>query len=212
MTRILLRGPLWLNLPCFQEKNCRWSRGGVFRVGPALSISRPPPLLLTRRLPPEVGGLLQSQPWNCNLLSSAWTLTTTSAPAGGPSSPLTPSDTHQSPPHPEQQGSLCLQGLTVVLAAPRRDAHPRGELRQLFSKLDLCWWTRGMCAGLRAVSQGQHGIGVSFPSPCAGGRSRAEPRCQTDLRPHRVCTVGAGGMDCITNGGHRGHCCPDCAW
>ena len=124
----------------------------------------------------------------------------------------TPSDTHQSPPHPEQQGSLRLQGPTVVLAALRRGAHPRGELRQHLSKLDPCWWTRGVCAGLQAMSRGQRGIGVSFPSPCAGGRSRAEPWCQTDLRPHRVRTVGAGGMDRITNGGHRGHCCPDCAW
>lgn len=81
-----------------------------------------------------------------------------SAPVGCSSSSLTPSDTHQTPPCPEQQGSLHLQGPTVVLAALWHDAHPRWELRQRLSKLEPCWWTRGACAGLQAASRGSMGF------------------------------------------------------
>lgn len=178
MTGLLLRGPRWLNLPCFQEKSCRWSRGGVFKAGPALSISSCLRSSLHDACSLRLEGFCIASPGTVTRCHQRGLSLPLSAPAGGPSSSPTPSDTHQTPPCPEQQGSLHLQGPTVVLAAPWHDAHPRGELRQRLSKLEPCWWTRGACAGLQAASRGT----VGFEYLCSPAVQEVEAELSPGVR------------------------------
>lgn len=139
------------------EKGCWWPWGGA-SAGRALPPPPcgPPPLSSVHcTCPPEVGGFLSSQPWTCNALSPYHQLPVPlHVPHGASFLALTPSDTHQIPPRPEQHR------LSVPLApnsgsgCPGCNAHWWGELHEHLSKFVQCSWTRGVGTSLQAPFPG----------------------------------------------------------
>lgn len=113
--QVLLRGPRWLNLPCFHEKSCRWSREGSSGWVPALSISRLPPLPSHEACSLRLEGFCVASLGTVMRCDQHGLSLPLSAPVGCFSSSLTPSDTHQTPPCP---GAARLSAPSVTNSSP----------------------------------------------------------------------------------------------
>ena len=81
-------------------------------------------------------------------------LCSSTSPLGGSFLALTPSDTRQIPPRPEQHRFSVPLGPNSSAGCPGCNADWRGELHKHLSKFVQCSWTRGVCAGLQAAFLG----------------------------------------------------------